>query len=399
MSRLPRPVWLLGWISLATDAASEAIYSLLPFFLTQVLGATAVSLGLVEGTAEAVSSLLKIASGRIADRVRRRRWLVVIGYGIASFVRPFIALTTTWTQVYAVRVIDRVGKGIRGAPRDAMLAGFATGKNRGRVFGFHRAMDHLGAVTGPLSATLFLVAFPGQYRALFALTIIPGAIAVALIFLVPEGDSESYVGPAFRPASDARNSSAAPPRAATEPLPRRFYAFMGVLTLFTLGNSSDAFLLLRLTDAAGSVRYVPLMWAGLHVVKASVSTAAGGWSDRVGRRGVIAIGWMVYAIVYAGFALSASLAALVAWFMLYGLYFGFAEGTEKALVADLAPASARGTAFGIYNAVLGVGAFAASVLFGAIWTAYGAASAFAFGASLALLATVLLFVVVGAERT
>src|SRR5262249_39414133 len=159
------------------------------------LGATAASLGLVEGTAEAVSSLLKIASGRVADRVRKRRWLVVLGYGIASFVRPLIAVTTTWVQVYVVRVIDRVGKGIRGAPRDAMLAGFATPQTRGRIYGFHRAMDHLGAVTGPLFATLFLVFFPGQYRTLFALTIIPGAIAVALIFLVPEDDAKSNAGP------------------------------------------------------------------------------------------------------------------------------------------------------------------------------------------------------------
>jgi MFS family permease len=388
-TRLPRPVWLLGWVSLATDAASEAIYSLLPFFLTQVLGAGAVSLGVVEGTADAVSSLLKIASGRVADRVKRRRWLVLVGYGIAAAVRPFIAIVSTWTEVLAIRIVDRIGKGVRGAPRDAMLATFATPSTRGLVFGFHRAMDHLGAVTGPLLATLFLVFYPGQYRLLFALTIVPGAIAFALIFLVPDEDAiapDAAVGPNV---SAAHAAGAAP-----APLPRRFYAFMGVLALFTLGNSSDAFLLLRLTDAAGSPRYVPLMWAGLHVVKASVSVVAGGWSDRVGRRTVITIGWLIFAVVYGGFAMSTSLASLVAWFMVYGLYFGFAEGTEKALVADLAPASSRGTAFGIYNAVLGFGALAASVVFGLIWSGYGAAAAFGVGAALSLTATALLFAVI-----
>src|SRR5712691_6947262 len=186
MFRIPRPVWLLGWVSLATDAASEAIYSLLPFFLTQVLGATAVAVGVVEGAAEAVNSLLKIVSGRLADRSRGKRWLVLLGYGLSSAARPFIAITTTWTQVFAVRVLDRVGKGVRGAPRDAMLATWTTPTTRGKVYGFHRAMDHLGAVIGPALATLFLLFYPDRYRTLFALTIIPGAIAVALIFLVPE---------------------------------------------------------------------------------------------------------------------------------------------------------------------------------------------------------------------
>src|SRR5947209_129592 len=186
MLRIPRPVWLLGWVSLATDAASEAIYSLLPFFLTQVLGATAVSLGIVEGAAEAANSLLKIISGRIADRSRGKRWLVLLGYGVSSFVRPFIAVASTWTQVFTIRMIDRVGKGVRGAPRDAMLAAWASSTMRGRVYGFHRGMDHLGAVVGPALATLFLVFYPGQYRTLFALTVVPGVIAVGLIFFVPE---------------------------------------------------------------------------------------------------------------------------------------------------------------------------------------------------------------------
>src|SRR5712692_5863227 len=186
MFRFPRAVWLLGWVSLATDSATEAIYPILPFFLTRVLGASAVSLGVVEGAAEAVNSVLKIWSGRIADRARAKRPLVLFGYGISSIARPFIAFTTSWTQVFSVRVLDRVGKGVRGAPRDAMLATWTTPTTRGKVYGFHRAMDHLGAVVGPLLASVFLYFYPDHYRTLFALTIIPGAIAVTLILFISE---------------------------------------------------------------------------------------------------------------------------------------------------------------------------------------------------------------------
>ena len=404
-SKLPRAVWLLGWVSLATDAATELVYPLLPFFLVRVLHAGAVSLGVIEGAAEATNSLLKIWAGRVADRSSRKRPLVLVGYGISSVARPFIALTTTWMQVLTVRVFDRVGKGVRSAPRDAMLANWATPTTRGRVYGFHRGMDHTGAIIGPTLASIFLFFYPEQYRLLFGLTIIPGALAVALIFLVPEADparlatsaKATMVKPSLSLRPGKPDAPTAPTTVGSAPLPPSFKRFMLVLALFTLGNSSDAFLLLRLTDAAGTVRFVPLMWAALHVVKASVSMAAGSWSDRVGRRTVITIGWLVYAVVYAGFALSTSIVALFSWFLLYGFYFGFAEGTERALVADLAPAERRGFTFGIYNAVTGVGALAASVLFGLVWTAYGATAAFGLGAALALVATVLLFVVVPAR--
>src|SRR5439155_21112284 len=227
MFGLPRPVWLLGWLSLATDSATEAIYPLLPLFLTRVLGAGAISLGIVEGAAEAVNSILKILSGRVADRSRTKRPLVLFGYSVSSFARPFIAVTTTWTQVFVVRVLDRVGKGVRGAPRDAMLATWTTPATRGSVYGFHRAMDHLGAVVGPLLASLFLFSFPRRYRTLFALTIVPGAIAVTLVFFVPESapDRERSVAAGVSPA----------PRTADAPamkMPREFTAFMLVLTLF-----------------------------------------------------------------------------------------------------------------------------------------------------------------------
>ena len=398
-SKLPRQVWLFGWVSLATDAATEAIYPLLPFFLTTVLRAGPVSLGVIEGAAEAANSILKILAGRLADRSRTKRPIVVAGYALSSAVRPLIAVAQSWTHVLTIRLVDRVGKGVRGAPRDAMLASWATDSTRGRIYGFHRAMDHAGAVVGPLAATAFLFFYPGSYRTLFALTIIPGAIAVALLFLVKE--DEGAVESAFLGLSavEGRRTSAAkvrlkPDPTNHEPLPRSFKQFMVVLMLFTLGNSTDAFLLLKLTDAAGGVQYVPLMWSALHVVKATVSVVGGAWSDRIGRRAVIAIGWTIYAAVYAGFAMSTTLTALLPLFLAYGLYFGFAEGTEKALVADLAPASRRGFAFGIYNAVLGVGQLAASVVFGLLWTAFSPAIAFAFGAALALVATALLFAVV-----
>ena len=392
---LPRPVWLLGWVSLATDAATEAIYPLLPFFLTTVLGAGAVSLGVIEGAAEAANSVLKIASGTWADRSRAKRPIVLLGYSLSSAVRPMIALAQSWAHVFTIRLVDRVGKGVRGAPRDAMLAGWATETTRGRVYGFHRAMDHAGAVIGPVVATLFLYFYPGEYRTLFALTIVPGAIAVVLILFVDEDHGRSTVQPeaaalAAAPSAIARVA----PSSATEPFPRAFKQFMLVLTLFMLGNSSDAFLLLKLTEAAGGVQYVPLMWSALHVVKSAVSIYGGAWSDRVGRRAVIAAGWIIYAFVYAGFAVSSSLTTLLPLFLVYGFFFGLTEGTEKALVADLAPASRRGLAFGIYNAVLGLGTLAASVLFGLLWTVFSPAAAFAAGAALALVATALLFVVV-----
>ncbi len=377
--RLPWAVWLLGWVSLATDAASEAIYPLLPFFLTQVLGAGVVSLGIVEGAAEAANSILKILAGRWADHAKAKAPLVLVGYGLSSAVRPLIAVASSWTHVLAARLVDRVGKGIRGAPRDALLAAYASPATRGRVFSFHRGMDHTGAVLGPLLATGFLLLFPGSYRTLFALTIIPGAIAVGLVLLIRE--------PAERPP-------AGPATGGPIEWPRSLTRFLVVLAIFTLGNSTDAFLLLRLTDASGGVALVPLMWAALHVVKAAVSFTTGSWSDRLGRKAIIGLGWLVYAVVYVGFALSTSLPVLLFWFLVYGIYFGFAEGTEKALIADLAPVSARGTAFGMYTAVQGLGAFAASLAFGAIWTVFGAPAAFGFGAALALVATLALFIFV-----
>ena len=376
---IPRPVRLLGWASLFTDAATEMIYPLLPVYLSRMLGASATSLGIIEGVAEGVNSLLKIASGWVSDRRRKRRPIVILGYALSSLSRPLIALTSSWPQVLAIRALDRTGKGIRGAPRDAMLAAHAEASSRGRIFGFHRAMDHTGAVVGPIIATIFLAFFPGQYRLLFALTAIPGALAVATLFRVEEHPIER----SERPERLER----------PEQLPRELYALLGIILLFSLGSSADAFLLLRLADAMGSATLLPLLWAAHHVVKASLSTWGGGLSDRLGRRYVIVLGWVIYSLVYLGFALVTNAVAFVTLFLIYGVHFALAEGAEKALVADLTPAHQQGTSFGLYYGVLGVGMLVASIAFGVVYDRVSPAAAFIMGAALSAAAAVLLLVV------
>jgi MFS family permease len=383
-------VWLLGWVSLLTDVASEAIYPLLPLFLTVMLGARPLALGLIEGVAEATAALLKIASGAWSDRQGRRRPWVIAGYTVSALVRPAMALATGWVIVLALRFVDRVGKGIRSAPRDAMLASWAPPEARGRVFGFHRAMDHVGAILGPLCAAAFLWLWPGRYRLLFALTLIPGLAVVALVRRLPVEQA--------RPADGQRAASPNPKPRPTltgwQELPAPFFRALGVIGLFTLGNSTDAYLLLRLGQVLPSVAAVPLVWAALHVVKAATSVWGGWLADRVGRRAAIAAGWLVYAIVYLVFARAGDATTLLVAFLVYGLYFGLTEGPEKALVADWAPPALRGTAFGLYNAVAGLGALAASVVFGLVWEMFGASSAFALGAVLASSATLLLWLLV-----
>lgn len=416
-SKIPRPVWLLGWTSFFTDAATEMIYPLLPVYLSRVLRASALSLGVIEGVAEAINSLLKVLSGYVSDRSRRRRRIVIAGYGLSSLARPLIGVTSSWPQVLVIRALDRTGKGIRGAPRDAMLAQFATASTRGRIFGFQRAMDHAGAIIGPLVATAILFFLPGNYRLLFALTAIPGAIAVACLFLVPEPVVQDDRGASLSGKADrganlsgkgdrGANLLGLPgeperlaPRSIDVALPRRLWAFLAVLLVFSLGNSSDAFLLLRLSDALGGATYLPLLWSGLHVVKSSLSTWGGSASDRFGRKRVIVLGWIVYAIVYLAFAVVTSASAMTIWFLVYGVHFALAEGAEKALIADLTPATREGTAFGYYNAVLGMGALTASVLFGFLYSRFSPAVAFGTGAALAGVASIaLMFVLTSPDR-
>ena len=386
-----RPVWLLGWISFFTDTASEMVYPLLPLFLTRVLGAGAMSLGVIEGVAEGANSVLKIVSGWLADRSGQPKRLVLAGYGLSSLVRPLIALVTSWPQVLGLRFIDRLGKGVRSSPRDAMLARFAPDKTRGRVYGFHRGMDHAGAVAGPLIATAYLYFKPEAYRSLFTWTLVPGIIVILLILRLPNERLAAASRTPTDPQSPAPPAAGSSVRAGLRRLPRRFYLAMAVITLFALGNASDAFILLRLNDLGVAPVWIPLLWSGLHVVKMTSSVVGGALSDTFGRRVMIVLGYLWYAVVYGAFAWFTALPAVIGVFLAYGLYFGLTEGVEKAWVADMAPATARGLAFGIYNGALGFGGLAASLVFGLIWTRVSPTAAFLTGASLALAASLLLY--------
>ncbi len=402
---LSRPVWLLGWVSFFTDTASEMVYPLMPLFLTRVLGAGAMSLGVIEGVAEAANSVLKIVSGWLADRSGTPKRLVLAGYGLSSLVRPLIAIVTTWPQVLMLRFVDRLGKGIRTSPRDAMLARLAPSDRRGRVYGFHRAMDHAGAVAGPLAASAYLYFHPEAYRSLFAWTLVPGIIVILILLRVPEQRRETVRAPVAPSAPSVPSAPSAPsapgapsaPRAPYAPvaprarLARRFYLAIAVILVFSLGNASDAFLLLRLGDLGVASVWIPLLWSALHVVKMISSVIGGALSDRLGRRAMIALGWLWYAAIYAAFGYFTQVAIVIAIFLAYGLYFGLTEGVEKAWVADMAPADARGSAFGIYSAAIGFGGLGASLLFGAVWTRVSPRAAFLTGASLALIASVLLY--------
>lgn len=369
---------LLGWVSLLTDAATEAVYPLLPVFITQVLGGPPVALGIIEGAADATSSALKVFAGRWSDRLGARKPMVVAGYALSSLVRPLIGLATSWGHVFAIRVTDRVGKGLRGAPRDAMLAALAPRGQRGRVFGYHWGMDHAGAAIGPLLATVFLLFSPDNYRLLFGLTIIPGALAVMTLLRVPEA----------KPA--AAHPGTLAPFAPPAPLPVPLKRYLWILSVFTLGNSPDAFLLLQLSQSGVPLVGLTALWSAQHAIKALLSMRGGALSDRFGRRTLIISGWLLYAIVYAGFGWSQSVEALIGWFMLYSVYAAAVEGSEKALIADLAPEAMRATAFGWHAAVQGFGALAAGLFFGVLWQVFGAPVAFTTGAVLAISAAMLL---------
>ena len=378
--RLPGNVKALALVSFFTDASSEIIYPLLPLFVTSQLGGSAKMLGVIEGAAETTAAVLKLASGWWSDRIGRRKSLVIAGYVLSSAARPLVALAQSATQVLGVRVADRVGKGVRGAPRDALLADSVPLEQRGRAFGLHRAADHAGAVVGPLVAFALLRWAGLDLRTLFLLAAVPGALAcLALIAGVRE--------PARRPG-------AAKPAPLDARLPGRFWGYLGVLIVFTLGNSTDAFLLLRASQLGVTAAMLPIVWAFLHVVKSLTSTPGGTLSDRVGRRPLIVAGWMLYAAVYVGFARAATTWHAWALFAVYGVFFGLTEGVEKALVADLVPAERRGAAYGWYNLAIGVGALPASVLFGAIWDRWGTGRAFVFGAAMSAAASLLLLLAV-----
>jgi len=374
---LPRTVWLVAMISLVNDAASDMIYPLVPLYLTSVLMAGPKALGLIEGIAEAVSSLLKLFAGILADRSGKVRVWVIAGYGLAGFARPLIGLTTSWLGVLACRFADRIGKGLRSAPRDALISLSIDPAQRGLAFGFHRAMDNLGAVIGPLAAAA-LLAFGLSIRHIFLLAIVPALIVLALAFTVPEPE---------QPVVLSKN----PPSWTFSGLPPAFRRYLIVLMLFTLGNSSNMFLLLRANDLGASATRVTLMWALFSFVAALLSTPLSALSDRWGRSRVLAIAWFAYAGAYLTLGwMPAADWALWLTFAGYGAITAALEGTEKALVADLVPRERSGTAFGWYNLVSGIFLLPASLLFGWIWSTIAPAAAFAFGAACAALAALLL---------
>lgn len=386
-TRMPRTVKALAAVSLFTDAASEMIYPLLPAFLTTVLGAGAAWVGIIEGAADATASSLKLVSGWWSDRVQQRKPLIVFGYTMAAILRPLVAFASASWHVLAIRVGDRVGKGVRGAPRDALIADAVPASDRGRAFGLQRAADHAGAFIGPLLAFVLLQWVGVSLRTVFLLAAIPGAIAVGVaIFGVKE---EQTADGRRRKAYGGRKTPDGSQQTA-EPMGRSFWAYLGVLVLFTLGNSTDAFLLLRASQLGVTPALLPILWAALHVVKSATSIPAGVWSDRVGRRAMIAAGWLWYALCYLGFSLATSTWHAWALFLAYGLFFGLTEGVERALVADLVPASRRGIAFGWYNGVLGAAVLPASIAFGLLWDWRGSAFAFGVGATCACVASLLL---------
>ena len=376
--KLPRNVIALGVVSLLTDVSSDMIVPLLPLFITATLGAGPAALGVIEGVAEATASFLKLASGAWSDRASRKKPLVVWGYSLAAVARPLTAFAGSWVHVLFIRFADRTGKGIRTSPRDALIASSVREEVRGKAFGWHRAMDNLGAVLGPAAAFLLLSVGGFSYRTIFLLAAVPGIAAViALVLFVKETASgKQDPGKGFRLGDGA--------------LPPPFRRYLFALGVFTLGNASDSFLILRAVDAGVPAGYIPLLWGAFHVVKSSLSTYGGILSDRVGRRKMILAGWAVYAATYAAWGLTQGVYWMVGLFLVYGIHHAACEGAERALVADLVPPERRGTAYGWFHLVVGICALPASVLFGFLWKEFGAPAAFGVSAGLALLAAVLL---------
>ena len=384
-ARLPTTVVALGITSFFTDIGTEMIFPLLPVFVAS-LGATPAFLGLVEGLSDAVASLLKLAAGQLSDRLPRKKPLVLLGYGIATFARPLMGMAVLPWHVLAVRVSDRVGKGIRSAPRDVLLAASVPADQAGRAFGLHRAMDHAGAVAGPLIATA-LVGLGWSLREVFLAAIVPGVLAMLALAATREPPPV---------ATKAAKTSA--PTAARPELPRRFYTYLAIIVLFSLGASSDAFLLLRARDLGVATAWIPTLWVVLHISKLISNYFGGALADRVARTRLIAAGWGVYALSYLGMGFASAAWHIWALFVVYGVYYGLTEPSEKALVKDIAVREAQGRAFGLYHFTVGVSAIPASVLTGWVWQAVSPQAALALGAAIAGAASLALVLWSGAMR-
>jgi MFS family permease len=383
---LPRNVWAVSLTSFFMDISSEMVINILPLFLYNVLGVSTGIIGLIEGIAEATASILKVFSGWLSDKLGGRKWLAVSGYGLSALVKPFFYFASSWTTVLAVRWADRVGKGIRTAPRDALVADSVDESQRGLAFGFHRAADTGGAMVGLLIALGIVWAAQSAAVSLglraFQIVVLASLVPAALAVL------SLAIGARDVPVSVRRKRPAVTFRG----LGKSFLIFLLIVGLFDLGNSSDAFLVLRAQERGLSVTGILAMLITFNLVYALVSTPAGSLSDRVGRRKVIIGGWLAYAAIYLGFALAGTGWQVWLLYALYGVYYGLAYGTTKAMVADLVPAELRGTAYGTYNATMGLLDLPASLIAGLLWQGFGAPAPFLFGAGLALLAAILMFV-------
>jgi len=373
---LPRTVWLLGLVSFFNDSASELIYPLVPIYLVSVLMAGPKALGIIEGIAEATGSLLKLFTGVLSDRLRSTKRWVVGGYTVAAIARPLLAFASSWPMVFALRFADRIGKGLRASPRDALLALAVDKEQRGLAFGFHRTLDNAGAVVGPLLAA-WLLAKQVPLKDVFLWASLGGAIAVALTLAIKE------------PKRDA-DAIAKPFSWSLQGLPLPFKRYLAVLALFTLGNSSNMFLLLRAKDMGFPEYQVPLLWALVSFTAALFSTPLSALSDKLGRTRLIVGGWGVYSVFYLLLGLNGHPLLLWPLFALYGLFMAATEGAEKALVADMAPKELLGTAFGWFNLTAGLMLLPASIIFGWLWQAFNPMMAFGFSAACALLAALLL---------
>lgn len=387
---LPRNIWAVGLTSFFMDVSSEMVLNILPLFLANVLGVKTNIIGLIEGLAEATASILKLFSGWLSDRMGGRKLLAVLGYGLSALSKPFFYIAGSWELVAGVRWADRVGKGVRTAPRDALVADSVPAEDRGLAFGFHRAMDTAGAMVGILIAMLVVwlaqrntqILARSTFQTIVLISLLPALLAVLSLAL----------GAKDVPVTSQRRA----PRFSLRSLGRPFSVFLVIISFFTLGNSSDAFLVLRAQNLGISVAGILAMHVLFNLIYSLVSTPAGSLSDRIGRRRLIIGGWLIYAAIYFGFALAQAAWQVWVLYVAYGLYYGLAYGTANALVADLVPYTLRGTAYGTYNAVIGLLAFPASLIAGILWQGlgswpgFGPSAPFFFGGGLALLAAVLM---------
>ncbi len=381
MKRLSKNVIVLGFVSLLNDIASEMIYPLLPIFITKVLGLSALTLGGIEGVAESSASLLKILGGYLSDRFRRRKIIALIGYSISAISKPLLGLAETGSSVMFLRLIDKAGKGIRTSPRDALIADSTEPSLYGKAFGFHRSMDTLGAILGPAIAFVLLPKINFNYRTLFILTAIPGAFAVMILaFHVREVIS---LKPAEKPTWKSIKG-----------LPRTLKLFLVITLIFSLGNSSNTFLLLRAQEIGAPSAILPLLWVFVNVCYTFSAYYGGVLSDRLGRINMIFIGFLIYSLTYAGLAFAENTSYAWLLFGLYGIYLGITDGVERAFIADMTPEHIRGTAYGIYHTLTGIALLPASLLTGFLWDKYGSPLALSICAGLSLISAGLLLTLI-----